>query len=216
MDTLSTYVINLKRRPDRLKAFQDSSPVAAAVFYGFDAKNEIVNPMPMIQCRKPGEIGCFISHLQIYETIVKEGHTWTLLLEDDAIFCDQFKEKLSGILHEISTVPTPQIIYIGGRFEPNFVMKSICATKVTDHIAKHRVSQTRPWQPVDHDRTTHAYLLSLEGAATLLNAFRATTNPIQIPVDYWILQTFLSRHVPIYNSVPLLCHSPMVGDSDIR
>ena len=190
MDTLSTYVINLKRRPDRLKAFQDSSPVLATVFYGFDAKNELVNPYPLIQCRKPGEIGCFISHLQIYERIVNEGHKWTLILEDDAIFCDQFKEKLSILLHEISTVPRPQILYVGGRFEPNFVMKSICATKVTEHIAKHRVSKWSPW---DHDRTTHAYLVSLEGATTLLNAFRTTTNPIQIPVDYWILQTLLSE-----------------------
>ena len=216
MDTLSTYVINLKRRPDRLKTFQDSSPVLATVFYGFDAKNEALNPMPIIQCRKPGEIGCFISHLQIYEKIVNQGDKWTLILEDDVIFCDQFKEKLAIILNEIKTVPRPQILYIGGRFEPNFVMNSICATKVTEHIVKHRVSQTRHWSAWDHDRTTHAYLVSLEGAATLLKAFRDTRSPIEVPVDYWILQTLLSQHVAIYNSVPLLCHSPMVGDSDIR
>lgn len=213
MDTLSTYVINLKRRPDRLKAFQDTSQIPAKVFYGFDAKNELVNPYPLIQCRKPGEIGCFVSHLQIYETIVAEGHKWTLILEDDVIMCPNFKEKLATVMTEISTAPRPQILYVGGRFEPNFIMKSICATKVTEHIAKHRVSKWSPW---DHDRTTHAYLVSLEGAATLLNAFRATTSPIQIPVDYWILQTFLSLYQPIYNSVPLLCHSPLVGDSDIR
>ena len=216
MDTLSTYVINLKRRPDRLKVFQDTCPVVATIFYGFDAKNEPLNPYPLIQCRKPGEIGCFISHLQIYERVVKEGHKWTLILEDDAIFCPDFKEKLSILMDEIATIPRPQVLYVGGRFEPNFLMNPISATKVTEHIAKHRVSQTRRWSAWDHDRTTHAYLISLEGAATLLEAFRATTNPIQIPVDYWILQVFLSLHIPIYNSTPLLCHSPLVSDSDIR
>ena len=216
MHTLSTYVINLMRRPDRLKKFQDTSQIPATIFYGFDAKNEFVNPYPLIQCRKLGEIGCFISHLQIYEKIMNEGHKWTLILEDDAIFCSDFNNKLATVMSEISTVPRPQILYIGGRFEPNFVMKSICATKVTEHIVKHRVSHTHPWQHVEHDRTTHAYLVSLEGAATLLNAFRATTHPIQIPIDYWILQTLLSLYQPIYNSLPLLCHSPLVSDSDIR
>jgi len=213
MDTLSTYVINLKRRPDRLKTFQDNSPVVARVFYGFDAKNESLNPYPLVQCKKPGEIGCFVSHLQIYERIVNEGHKWTLILEDDAIFCPEFKEKLATVMSEIARVPRPQILYIGGRFEPNFLMKSVCATKISDHIAKHRVSKWSPW---DHDRTTHAYLISLEGAASLLEAFRINTKPIQIPVDYWILQTLISLYQPIYNSVPLLCHSPLVGDSDIR
>ena len=216
MDTSSTYVINLKRRPDRLKTFQYTSQIPAKVFYGFDAKNELINHYPLVQCKKPGEIGCFISHLQIYETIVAECHKWALILEDDVIMCPEFKEKLATVMREIATVPRPQILYIGGRFEPNFLMKSICATKVTEHIAKHRVSQTRPWQPLEHDRTTHAYLISLEGAASLLEAFRINTKPIQIPVDYWILQTFFSLYQPIYNSVPLLCHSPLVGDSDIR
>ena len=213
MDTLSTYVINLKRRPDRLKTFQDSCRIPATIFYGFDAKNEAVNPMPLIQCKRIGEIGCFISHLQIYERIVKEGHKWTLIMEDDAIFCSEFKEKLTTVMNEISTVPRPHILYVGGRFEPNFIMKSVNATKVTEHIAKHRLSKWSPWE---HDRTAHAYIVSLEGAAILVNAYRATTKPIHIPLDYWILQVLISYGYPIYNSVPLLCHSPMVGDSDIR
>jgi len=213
MDTLSTYVINLKRRPDRLKAFRKACPIPATLFHGFDGKKE-VNPAPIIQCSKPGEIGCFLSHLQIYEKIIKEGHPWTLILEDDAQFCQGFKEKLGLVLADsTSTDVQAKIVYVGGRFEPNFVMKPTSCTAITANITKH---QCNTWAPWDHDRTTHAYLLSLEGARELLQAFQRTVAPIQIPVDYWILQTFLSTGTAIYNSVPLLCHSPMVGDSDIR
>jgi len=31
-----------------------------------------------------------------------------------------------------------------------------------------------------------------------------------------MINNFIKYNIPVYNSVPLLCHSPMDGDSDIR
>jgi hypothetical protein len=36
------------------------------------------------------------------------------------------------------------------------------------------------------------------------------------PVDHYLTRTSHEHHVPMYNTRPLLCFSPMVGESDIR
>ena len=86
---MQTFVINLKRRPDRLESFRKDCPLQnVQVVEAFDASKEdhelIHSRFNKLQF--PGEKGCWLSHLLLWEKIVKEGLPHALIFEDDAKF----------------------------------------------------------------------------------------------------------------------------------
>ena len=140
---IEKFVINLKRRPDRLKKFRDTCPLKdVKVIYGFDGsfpnneesekERELFNK---ISLSLPGERGVFISHLRIYQNIIEHNIPFALIMEDDAIFCKDFYTRCLNVLCDIPN--TTDILYIGGRFTSEFQMKS--CNKVSDNIVEHIV-----------------------------------------------------------------------------
>ena len=220
MDNLTKFVVNLKRRPDRLKKFTEMCPFKdVEVVYGFDGKqprNEAAKEIKMYTTFTkilPGERGCFISHLRIYEEIVKRNIPHALIMEDDAIMCDGFKEKFEIFYKEL---PKDYVIaYVGGRFTENFLMNPQNAISISPHIDQHRLFSTTWVGGYDHDRTTHAYVISNAGATMLYNAYKLISD-MSITVDDWMLRILTKNSVKLYNARPHLCYSPMRGDSDIR
>jgi len=224
---LNNFLINLKRRPDRLDKFNKISPIKDyKLIYGFDGqniKNEYDNDkVNKFTNLRPGEIGCFISHLRIYETIVKDNIDYALIMEDDAKFCDNFNEKLQNLIKNIKDY---DILYIGGRFTPNFSMNPDNYTKITDNIVQHKYNDNYIFNKnptnndltfrIDTDRTTHSYIISKNICKLLLDVFNKSNN-IDIPIDFWIIETLHYNNIKIYSCNPLLCYSDLVGDSDIR
>jgi len=210
---IKSFVINLKRRPDRLEKFRAACPLTdVTTIYGFDGKNlqdeseDEQNLAKRVVKLQPGEVGCFISHIRIYQKMINEGIQMALIMEDDAIFCKNFLNQYEDILREMPA--DADILYIGGRFYPGFRMKS--GTRVSEKIVKHSYLQYGE----DADRTTHAYIVSLKFAKLAVDTFLANT--ISKPVDGWILILCFLNNIQIYNAFPLLCHSPAIGDSDIR
>jgi GR25 family glycosyltransferase involved in LPS biosynthesis len=70
MQDIKKFVINLKRRPDRLETFKKNCPFTdVEVVYGFDGKYEKGKEQDITYKLKlkPGEIGVFISHLRIFK-----------------------------------------------------------------------------------------------------------------------------------------------------
>jgi len=49
---------------------------------------------------KPGELGCFLSHRNFYEHMVKENLDYALLIEDDARFHEDTKATLKALLEK--------------------------------------------------------------------------------------------------------------------
>ena len=213
MQSIKKFVINLKRRPDRLETFQKQCPFTdVEVVHGFDGKyarsEQSRSEKDMIYKftkLSPGEIGVFISHLRIFKKILELDVSYAMIFEDDAIFCKDF---LTQIEHDIPA--DTSILYIGGRFEPEFKMTH--CSKMSDTIVKHG---SVPWIGGDMDRTLHAYIISKDMAQLCINEFYRSVI-INQAVDSWILAVCRKYSLPIYNMYPLLCHSPLKGDSDIR
>jgi glycosyl transferase family 25 len=211
MQYIKKFVINLKRRPDRLEAFQKQCPFTdVEVVYGFDgkyAKSEQSRSEKDMVYKfiklKSGEIGVFISHLRIFKKILELDIKYALIFEDDAIFSNNF-------IIEQQVPADTSILYIGGRFQPDYKMK--CYSKISDTIVKHNIN---PWIGDDMDRTLHAYIISKEMAQLCINEFYKSFI-INQAIDSWILAICRKYSLPIYNTYPLLCHSPLIGDSDIR
>jgi len=215
LDLLQKFVINLKRRPDRLELFRSKCPLTNyTIIHGFDGKHASLESkkeqdlLVKFSNLKPGEEGVFISHLRIFQKIVTDKIPFAFIMEDDAIFCEEFSKKCIEVLSEVPH--DTDILYIGGRFTPDFIMTN--GIKVSEHIIKH----TRPFSfGIVCDRTMHAYILSYKMAELLVNTFKST-NSINTAIDDWILRISIQNSIEIYNANPLLCHSPILSDSDIR
>jgi len=215
LDLLQKFVINLKRRPDRLELFRTRCPLKDyTVIYGFDGKNINLessarerNMIHKLTTLLPGEQGCFISHIRIFQKIVREKIPFAFIIEDDAFFSRDFTKRFLQVLNEVSH--DVDILYIGGRFTSDFVMLKFLT--VSQNIVKH----IKPFEGDVDDRTTHAYIVSYKMAGLLVNTFYSLQN-ISIPIDHWILNMCMQNSIDIYNSNPLLCHSPAIGNSDVR
>ena len=217
VDKIKKYVINLKRKPDRLKNFINSYPLKEdlEIIYGFDGKNttnELEKEIDMYKTFKikPGEKGCFISHLRIYEKIINENIDYALIIEDDAIFCENFNVKFQLFINELPA--DFDIAYIGGRFNKNFIMKSKNCISISPHVDQH---PNNKWINCEHDRTTHSYIISNKLANILFNKYKENRN-ISNAIDNWILVILFKNNIKIYNSRPHLCYSHIYGDSDTK
>jgi GR25 family glycosyltransferase involved in LPS biosynthesis len=220
MDHIKKFVISLKRRSDRLEIFQKKCPFNdVEIVYGFDGKNINIEPSSVEHAMtmkfknlRNGEMGVFISHLRIFKNIVENNYPMALIFEDDAIFCDNFLYKFNCLLKDIPS--DTNILYVGGRFTPNYCMND--GTMVTSNIIKHNIVN-KNWvgSSMDKDRTMHAYIISFNLAKLCLDTFNSSKF-IKNAVDAWILNVSLENSITVYNSYPLLCHSPIQGDSDIR
>ena len=149
-----------------------------------------------------GERGVFISHLRIWKKIVNENIQEAIVFEDDA----QFNKKFVTIFNQIKNVEN--ILFLGGRFQDNFITPGI---PISENIIKHNY---RSWDPKVYDRTAHAYIITNKLAKFLIELFEITENPQ--PVDHFIVIKLKALDIPVYSTIPLICWSPIVGDSDIR
>ena len=218
MEKYKYYVINLKRRPDRFESFKKNYPLDISKIDKVEAIDgrTLTNIPDNFKYLNVGEIGCFLSHKLIWEkTFFDKDSNYSIIFEDDAIFSENFAKNFNEI---INTNIDFDILFVGGRFTNNY--KMINCIKVTDKIVKYNYN--KEWELIDCNRTTHAYIVSKKCCELLLKYFYKIlkNNNINIikfaPVDHFIMHVLRLNKIDIYHSFPLLCHSPLVGDSDIR
>jgi GR25 family glycosyltransferase involved in LPS biosynthesis len=229
--SFKNFLINLERRPDRLYNFNNKTPIKEySLIYGFDGLNtenitdrETIEKLAKFNNLRKGEIGCFMSHIHIFEKIVEENIDNALIMEDDCIFCDNFYQIFEKV-YKYSFLY--DILYLGGRFLPNYVMKSNNFIQCNDNIVQHNYKKDYIFNNnnlngedldfrFDTDRTTSCYIISKSAAKKLLDVFNKS-ELIVIPIDFWIIETLHYNDSKIFSHNPLLCHTNYFGDSDIR
>jgi glycosyl transferase family 25 len=119
---------------------------------------------------KDGEIGCFLSHTDLWKDIVKRKVPWTLIFEDDIYIPPGVTQKTFGDSMKESFVGNrnPKIIYFGH-----------C---LTEQLVK--LKRIYPDNDIvvckGNPDCTHAYCISYEGAQFFLSEFenRGLSSPI--------------------------------------
>jgi GR25 family glycosyltransferase involved in LPS biosynthesis len=99
-----TYVINLKKRPDRLKNMTRRLGLLDIPFKRIEAYNGMENPSQIIYNKRhmlPGEMGYVVSMQKIFVDAYINNHEWILVMDDDCMFCNNFGEQVNQILGEL-------------------------------------------------------------------------------------------------------------------
>jgi len=141
------FVINLTIRPDRLQQF-----------YSFLPENfgevEVFKAVHGDSCRHPswwnagsGAWGCYRSHLQILERAMSEGYRSYMVLEDDAMFADNFMQKYDNFINDLP--PDWDMFYLGGQL---MHPEEHPPKKVTEHV----------YRPYNINRT-HCFAVNRKG-----------------------------------------------------
>ena len=108
------YLINLKRRPDRLRGVRQEMAKGwpfkePEVFEALDGK---LIPAPSGWTHTAGNYACLQSHCRILERVFMEGHSSVLVLEDDICWEDTFCQDVERFL---SDVPDDwELLMLGG------------------------------------------------------------------------------------------------------
>ena len=171
------YVITLDRNSPRarsIKSHLDSVGVSYEFYEGVNGKNldpkYVSEICDMEVTPHSGTIGCYLSHVRLYELILERGHPYALILEDDArvseILLHAQKVGLQDTDFDYCFIDCDPHNSAG----PVFYDKNSKAP-FTDKIYSYLLSSG--------PQTLHAYVITAEGAARRLEA----KFPIKEPVD---------------------------------
>lgn len=113
------YLINLKRRPDRLSqatAELSNNGIDFDVFEAIDGNPGNIPPTcPLLD--RPGHIGCVLSHVSIIQKAKSLNLKNILILEDDVLFYNNLTEKFNTA---ITYLPEDwEMLYFSGNTENN-------------------------------------------------------------------------------------------------
>ncbi|XP_026801744.3 procollagen galactosyltransferase 1 [Pangasianodon hypophthalmus] len=148
-----------------------------------------------------GELGCFLSHYNIWKEIAERGLKTSLVIEDDLRFEIFFKRRLKNLMSEVEREGLDwDLIYIGRK------------RMQVDHPEK-AVPNIHNLVEADYSYWTLGYMMSLQGAKKLL---RAEPLSKMLPVDEFLpvmfnkhpvsdyMEQFEKRDLKAFSAEPLL------------
>lgn len=109
------YLLNLDRRPDRLKEATEQLQKAGIEFTRFPAVDGKKLPLPSNEKNGAGAFGCRLSHLRILEDAITHGLDCVGILEDDIVIADpdNFRTRLDEAFNKLPKAW--DMLYLGGQ-----------------------------------------------------------------------------------------------------
>ncbi|WP_263081125.1 glycosyltransferase family 25 protein [Endozoicomonas sp. Mp262] len=196
--SIPTYVICLEREADRRRHiarhlesfnidFQFSNAVDGRQLTEKE-KNDKYSEKKAIDIRgralAPGELGCYLSHCNIWHQMVEHNIQHALILESDA----EFSEEAIAVINALNKFPADwELIMLYYRdCYPSFWNQA----PITNNTKLVRFS--------NKSSCTTAYLLSLSGARKLLKH----AYPLCLPVDDYMTGGYINKGVNLYAAYP--------------
>ena len=193
------YFINLDTSKDRLKTIMMEAKKNNLELERFPAINGLeldINTLyrqniftDFIFKTNKGMIGCTLSHIKLWQQIISRPEEYILILEDDVVFVDNFKDKFN---YYYTQVPDNwDIIYLGAS---NIYGKKISKNIITPiYKGSHNLSNVG----------AYAMLVKKQTVLKLLNVMI----PIRTDFDIQIKNYFNEYHNIYYFNPPIITHN---------
>lgn len=95
------YVLNLARRPDRLKEVSDQLHREGIEFTRMQGVDGRIMPLPKTEKSGSGAYGCRLGHLRILEAAITDKLNVVGVLEDDVVLEEGFTDRLQKALKDV-------------------------------------------------------------------------------------------------------------------
>jgi GR25 family glycosyltransferase involved in LPS biosynthesis len=184
----ATYLINLDVRKDRLDTFITAHPTMKftriSAVYG---KKLQMSDTLYDLCKhnlfqwKKSVIACALSHISVWNTIVQNNATYTLVVEDDVRLVPGWNEKVNDIPQDAD------LLYLGGVLPANRHMLPSVLERVNEYWSRITPNTcfTKEPSPQFHF-CAYSYILTKRGAQKLLDYLMYSNDKVCIPVDHLI------------------------------
>ncbi|ARD87203.1 glycosyl transferase [Rickettsia amblyommatis] len=145
-----------------------------------------------------GELGCYCSHREIWLKMVKDNIPYALIIEDDAILNDDFRNKLLTMLKHLPT--DRDLIYLSLSHSKNKIFYNIYNNPYLKKIGHG-----------GYFNTTTGYLIHLKAAQKFLEYSKNFT----LEIDNVMYQAFMHSEVQSYVTSPFLIHATPNSEDSI-
>lgn len=177
----TTYVVNLKRRPDRRKAMEtllDSVGIKGYTFYEA-VDGQILTPTAELARlfhgndfgTRRGFVGCALSHMNLWKQLLSSKSDYYTIFEDDIEYTSDFKEKYATLGSCVKGRGSLDLLYLGYSSRGNMAR----ANSIQGGIVA----------PLDRNKCiggTFGYCITKSGARKLLSYIEV--NGIKHGIDY--------------------------------
>jgi glycosyl transferase, family 25 len=170
--------------------------------------NEISEPRPLTN----SEIAVTLSHIKIYEYIVKNNIEIALILEDDCIFYNDFKDILNKIIIKLKKYSNFNLY-----FDMCFLSDSVGWTVDNYKFGYFGLKNKNIFKPnqlvyeMGCGRTADAYLISLNGSKKLSSKMNKNEKFV-FPIDWEFNWISISLGMKIFWAEPAIIHP---GSEDV-
>lgn len=174
------WLINLPSSVDRYAKMENQLRAMDLSFIPFEAVNgreewdDLKNSVDVPRFEKnvgrtvmPGEVGCYLSHLKVWQAFLETDAPAALVLEDDVLFHDDFCRAVDAALTALDDWDIVKLNFIRAKFP----------------IQKHQVSDWKFMAYVGAFTGTGAYLINRAVVEQLCDTFLPIVRPIDHELD---------------------------------
>lgn len=178
----TAYVINLAHRTDRYKSVFSECAKNNIIPIRIEAVNgrgefKNIAPSPLLQ----SHYGCTASHIKALETALQSSNDYSMIIEDDCVLLDSFREKLKTYTEQLPS--DWDLLYLGGSlinkpiYQGGELINKDAAEKYSENI-----------YTAKKVLTTHACIVKNKSIPKLLEVIKSRRDRIDV-----LFQEFQSR-----------------------
>lgn len=203
---MKTFVINLEKNRERLSSMQEALGRFGIEFERFPAVygkelsaeekkcslNRFAWWCTMGYAARDGQIGCALSHIRIFQKMVKENISACCIFEDDVVFSSEFPLVMNYVENHID-ISRPQVILLHCHY--------------SEYAGKNVVKTGCEIVPIAYERCAEAYVLTRKAAEALLEL----NYPIKRMTDHWFAFAKTKR-IELLQAFPTTCRQDWGAD----
>ena len=202
-----TYLINLDTRQDRLESFVKVHPdIEFTRVPAINGKHLQMTDAIYQLCKhntfqwKKSVIACALSHISVWSRIVNDNATYTLILEDDMRFKQNWQKYVKDIPADA------ELLYLGGVLPTNRHVLPQALEKVNEYWSKLKPNTFFTKEPIAHFHfCAYSYILTKRGAQKLLDYIQYSNDKLCIPCDHLINHPVVGLIKYVTNDLQTFC-----------
>jgi glycosyl transferase family 25 len=185
-------IISLERSQDRRDRLKDIlKDIDYKIFNAVDGKNETEYIQKLKEKHvientiNPGQTGCLLSHITLWENFIQKDKEHVLVLEDDIYINSIFKDFIKT---HVKLPDNFDIIFLGHCGESK--------SDESENVLKYKLHKSVC------PRCTHGYIISKQGAKKFLDYFY--NNKVDLPIDEMLCRIINEKKLNSYSLYPTI------------